>query len=100
MKKILLFSLLIQAALAGQPNIIFFLSDDHRADLLGCAGHPILKTPTIDALAARGVRFENSFVTTAICAASRATIFTGLHERSHQYTFGTLPIRKSQTEAS
>ncbi len=74
------------------PNIIFFLSDDHRADMLACAGHPILKTPTIDRLAKEGVRFENAFVTTSICAASRATIFTGLWERSHKFTFGTPPI--------
>jgi len=76
----------------GRPNIIFFLSDDQRADFLGCAGHPILKTPTIDGLAERGVRFENAFVTTSICAASRASIFTGLYERTHKYTFGTPPM--------
>lgn len=74
------------------PNIIFFLSDDQRADLLGCAGHPILKTPVIDRLAADGVRFENAFVTTSICAASRATLFTGLWERTHKCTFGTPPL--------
>ncbi len=66
-----------------RPNIILFLTDDHRHDQLGCAGHPILKTPSIDALAKTGVRFENAFVTTSICAASRATIFSGLYERSH-----------------
>ena len=66
---------------ASQPNIIFFLSDDHRWDRMGCAGHPILKTPTMDNLAAEGVRFTNMFVTTSICAASRASIFTGLNER-------------------
>ena len=75
-----------------RPNVIFFLSDDHRADLLGCAGHPILKTPVIDRLAAGGVRFENAFVTTSICAASRATFLTGQWERSHKYTFGTPPL--------
>ncbi|MFG0296899.1 MAG: sulfatase [Maioricimonas sp. JB045] len=74
------------------PNIIYFLSDDHRADFLGCAGHPIVKTPVIDGLAAQGVRFSNAFVTTSICAASRATILTGLWERSHEYTFGMPPI--------
>ena len=37
-----------------RPNIVFLLTDDHRADLLGCAGHPILKTPNIDRLAGRG----------------------------------------------
>ena len=80
------------AAAADRPNIVFFLSDDQRADFLGCAGHPILKTPVIDKLAEEGVRFENMFVTTSICAASRATIFTGLYERTHRFTFGTPPI--------
>jgi len=77
---------------ANQPNILFFLADDQRNDLLGCAGHPILKTPVIDGLARQGVRFENMFVTTSICAASRASIFTGVHERTHGYTFGTPPV--------
>ncbi|MFO8153434.1 sulfatase [Thioalkalivibrio sp.] len=83
-----------------RPNIIFFLSDDQRADFLGCAGHPIVKTPSIDSLAADGTRFENAFVTTSICAASRATLFTGLWERSHKYTFGTPPIDMAMIEAS
>jgi arylsulfatase A-like enzyme len=78
-----------------RPNIIFFLSDDQRADFLGCAGHPILKTPVIDRLAAAGVRFENAFVTTSICAASRATFFTGQWERTHRFTFGTPPIAEA-----
>jgi arylsulfatase A-like enzyme len=85
---------------ADRPNIIFFLSDDHRSDMLGCAGHPILKTPAIDALAKQGVRFENMFVTTSICAATRATLFTGLYERSHRFTFGTPPISESHAAAS
>lgn len=83
-----------------RPNVIFFLSDDHRWDRMGCSGHPFLKTPTMDALAADGVRFSNMFVTTAICAASRATLFTGLHERTHGYTFGTPPISKEHWQAS
>ncbi|MEK6239745.1 MAG: sulfatase [Planctomycetales bacterium] len=82
------------------PNIIFFLSDDHRADFLGCAGHPILKTPVIDRLAEQGTRFENGFVTTSICAASRATILTGLWEQKHQFTFGTPPVAKEFIGAS
>ena len=76
-----------------QPNILFLLVDDQRNDTLGCAGHPILKTPVIDSLAAGGVLFRNAFVTTAICAASRASILTGLYERTHGYTFGTPPLR-------
>jgi arylsulfatase A-like enzyme len=85
---------------ASQPNIIFFLSDDHRWDRMGCAGHSILKTPTLDSLAAGGVRFTNMFVTTSICAASRASILTGLYERSHRFTFGTPPIAAKLTGES
>ena len=83
-----------------RPNILFFLSDDQRHDQLGAAGHPVLETPTIDALAAAGTRFMNAFVTTAICAASRATIFTGLPERSHRFTFGTPPLERRHTDRS
>lgn len=68
-----------------QPNIIFVLVDDQRHDSLGCAGHPVLQTPTIDRLAETGVRFENAFVSTSICMASRATIFTGLTQRTLNY---------------
>ncbi len=88
------------AGRADPPNIIFFLSDDQRNDLMGCAGHPILKTPTMDRLAKTGVRFENMFVTTSICAASRATLFTGLFERTHKFTFGTPPIDPEHCDRS
>ncbi|MDG2020604.1 MAG: sulfatase-like hydrolase/transferase [Phycisphaerales bacterium] len=82
------------------PNVILFVSDDHRADVLGCAGHPIVQTPNIDRLAAKGVRFENAFVTTSICAASRASILTGLPERSHQFTFGRPPLSAALAEST
>lgn len=94
------FATLDEAAAAERPNVIFFLSDDQRADFLGCAGHPIVRTPNVDALASRGTRFKNAFVTTSICAASRATLFTGLWERSHKYTFGTPAIASSMIDAS
>ncbi|MEA1877310.1 MAG: sulfatase [Bacteroidota bacterium] len=77
-----------------QPNILFFLIDDQRNDVLSCAGHPIVKTPTVDQLAAGGIRFTNAFVTTSICAASRASIITGLYESRHNYTFGKDPVKK------
>lgn len=83
------------SALMPRPkpaNIVFILSDDHRNDILGTAGHPLVKTPNIDAMATQGVRFTNAFVTTPICAASRASLFTGLTERTHGYTFGTPPF--------
>ncbi len=83
-----------------RPNLIFFLTDDQRNDFLGCTGHPLVETPRIDALAAEGVLFENAFVTTSICAASRATLLTGLYERTHRFTFGTPPIASIQTDDS
>jgi arylsulfatase A-like enzyme len=86
--------------LARRPNIILLLTDDQRDDTLGCAGHPIVQTPNIDKLAGRGVRFANCFVTTSICAASRASIFTGLHERTHGYTFGKPAVAKKYTLSS
>ena len=63
----------------GVRNILFIMYDQLRFDYLGCAGHPILQTPNLDALAAGGVRFTNAFVTTSICAASRAGIRTLRH---------------------
>ncbi len=68
---------------ATRPNILFLFTDDQRFDTLGCAGHPIVKTPTIDRLAAKGVRFENAFVTTPVCWVSRAVVLTGQWARSH-----------------
>ncbi|SFR93636.1 Tat (twin-arginine translocation) pathway signal sequence [Dyella sp. OK004] len=82
------------------PNIIFFLADDQRNDTLGCTGDRIVKTPRIDALASAGTIFENMFVTTSICPSSRATIFTGVTETKHRFTFGTPPLSKFLCQSS
>jgi arylsulfatase A-like enzyme len=89
-----------EATAAEKPNILFILTDDQRWNAMGCAGNPIIKTPNMDALAREGVRFRQAFVTTAICAASRASLLTGLHERTHRYTFGTPPIQDAHTDIS
>ena len=78
-----------------RPNILFVLVDDQRNDVISIAGHPIVKTPTIDNLAKNGIRFTNAFVTSPICAASRASIFTGLYEYKHNYTFGKKPLKEA-----
>ncbi len=78
------------AAAAGRPNIIFLLTDDQRADAMGCAGNPIIHTPNIDDVAKNGVLFKNAFVTTSICASSRASILSGQWTRRHKINdFGT-----------
>lgn len=61
----------------GRPNIIFILIDDMRWDIMSCAGHPFVKTPNIDRIAAAGVRFTNAFVATSLCSPSRAAFLTG-----------------------
>ncbi len=69
-----------------RPNILVIIADDHRQDLIG-KYHDIVQTPTLDSLCNNGIYFNNSYVTTPICAASRASILTGLTERTHEYTF-------------
>ena len=92
MKKLLLtiFLLGFCANAADKPNFIFFLTDDQRFDFLGCSGHPVVKTPNIDKLAAEGTRFSNMFVTTSTCWISRASILTGMYMRKHRFTGGKI----------
>ena len=49
------------------PNIIYILGDDHRADYLGIAGHPVLQTPEIDRLAAEGTYFKKKLFVPRLC---------------------------------
>ena len=58
-------------------NILFFITDQQRADHLGCAGNPILKTPNLDRLASEGVRFSSAYVASPTCMPNRASIMTG-----------------------
>lgn len=66
-----------------KPNIVFFFADDQTTSTLGCYGNPVVQTPNIDSLAARGTRFENAFVSQSICWVSRTTILSGLTGRSY-----------------
>lgn len=90
------FSLKAQKIVETQkPNIIFILTDDQRFDAIGYAGNELISTPEMDKLAKEGTYFKNAMVTTPICAASRASILTGLYERTHSYNFQTGNIRSS-----
>ncbi|NNE00215.1 MAG: sulfatase-like hydrolase/transferase, partial [Pirellulaceae bacterium] len=71
------------AQAADQPNIVFFFTDDQTTSTIGCYGNDVVQTPNIDALAARGVRFENAFVSHSICWVSRTTILSGMTGRSY-----------------
>lgn len=78
-----------------QPNIVLLVTDQHRWDTVGCYGlNDIVRTPHIDALAARGVRFDNAFTPTAICSPARASLFTGLYPHKHGVTGNGLCINE------
>lgn len=69
----------IDTAKLKRPNIVFIFTDDQRYDALGAAGNPIIQTPNLDRLAARGTLFREAFVTLSICSPSRAACLTGMY---------------------
>ena len=58
-------------------NLLVITSDQHRRTAAGCYGHPLAHTPNLDALAARGVRFDTAYCNFPICVPSRASLATG-----------------------
>ncbi|MFM1870794.1 MAG: hypothetical protein RL398_216 [Planctomycetota bacterium] len=85
---------------APPPNVLVILTDDQRWDSMSVTGNALVDTPNLDRLAHDGVRFANAFVTTPICAASRATLFTGDYECAHGFTFATPPLAEPWVAAS
>ena len=74
-------------------NVLWIMCDQLRYDYLGCTGHPTLKTPNIDAMAKRGVRFSNAYVQSPICGPSRMSFYTGRYMRSHGSHWNGWPLR-------
>lgn len=68
-----------------RPNILFLFSDQFNARFLSCAEHPNVKTPNLDFLAKRGMRFENAFAQSPICTPSRMCFLSGLYASTHGY---------------
>ena len=81
--------------MSKRPNFVFFITDQQRADWLGCYGHPVVKTPHIDAIAARGTKFENFHVASPVCMPNRASLMTGRYPTQHglRYNGCILPQR-------
>ncbi len=74
-------------------NVLWIMADQLRYDYLSCAGHPHLHTPHIDALAARGVRFDRAYVQSTTCGSSRMSYYTSRYVRSHGVTWNSVPLR-------
>ncbi|MCX6952042.1 MAG: sulfatase [Verrucomicrobia bacterium] len=75
------------AADAAKPNILFILAEDIGCHL-SCYGEPLVQTPNLDRLAARGVRYTHAFTTAPVCSASRSAIMTGMYQTTigaHQH---------------
>jgi arylsulfatase A-like enzyme len=75
-----------------RPNFLFFITDQHRVDYLGCYGHPVLRTPHIDSIAARGTRFDRFYVATPVCMPNRATLMTGRMPSLHGVRSNGIPL--------
>ena len=79
--------------MSDRPNVLWIMADQLRFDYLSCYGHPHLHTPHIDALAARGVRFDRAYVQSPVCGPSRMSAYTGRYVRSHGSTWNGMPLR-------
>ena len=77
---------------ASKPrNLLFIMSDEHSKRVLGCHGHPMIRTPNLDALAGRGVRFTDAYCNSPICVPSRAALATGRHVHKIRFWDNAIP---------
>ncbi len=79
--------------MAKAKNILFIMFDQLRWDYLSCYGHPHLKTPNIDRLAAKGVRFNRAYIQSPICGSSRMSTYTGRYVHSHGASWNGIPLK-------
>ena len=69
--------------MAKRPHVLLIVTDHWPAALFGCAGHPAIQTPTLDALASSGIRYTNAYSECPVCIPARRTLMTGTSPRTH-----------------
>jgi arylsulfatase A-like enzyme len=79
------------------PNILLIITDQHRADHLGCYGNAVVRTPNIDGLAARGIAFDRFYVASPVCMPNRATLMTGRMPSLHGVRSNGIPLSLEAT---
>tara|TARA_A100001037_G_scaffold306860_2_gene357470 strand:+ start:4891 stop:6330 length:1440 start_codon:yes stop_codon:yes gene_type:complete len=72
-------------------NLVFIMADEHNVNVLGCYGHPMVKTPNLDRLSANGTRFTNAYTNCPLCVPARATLATGKYVHEIGYWDGAHP---------
>ncbi|WP_299295618.1 sulfatase-like hydrolase/transferase [uncultured Tateyamaria sp.] len=80
-----------------RPNFLFIITDQHRADHLGCYGNAVVQTPNIDGIAANGTRWDRFYVANPICMPNRASIMTGRMCSAHGARHNGIPLSKDHT---
>ncbi|QKH38254.1 alkaline phosphatase family protein [Achromobacter pestifer] len=80
----------------GVKNILFIMCDQLRYDHLSCFGHPTLKTPNLDALAARGMIFDRAYVQSPVCGPSRMSYYTGRYVHAHGASWNFVPLKAGE----
>jgi arylsulfatase A-like enzyme len=73
-------------------NVLFVTLDQFRADAMGAAGNPLVRTPTLDALAAAGVRFARHYSQAAPCSPGRAALYTGTYQMNNRVVANGTPL--------
>jgi arylsulfatase A-like enzyme len=83
--------------MAAPVNVLFITADQWRGDCLSALGHPVVRTPNLDALAAEGVLFKNHFANAAPCGPSRASLHTGMYLQNHRSGTNGTPLDARHT---
>jgi len=97
-----LHSIAAQAAEKPDPpyNVLFILADQYRADCIGAAGNPRIRTPNLDRLAREGMRFTHAYAAQPVCSPNRASIITGLYPHSAGVQENNVPLPKTSRTMS
>ena len=81
-------------------NVLFIMADQWRGDCLSSRGHPCVKTPNLDKLAADGVLFEQHYVQATPCGPSRASLYTGKYLQNHGSVINGMPLDTRHTNVA
>ena len=81
-------------------NILFIIADQWRGECLSALGHPHVKTPNLDALAAHGVAFRRHYAQAAPCGPSRACLYTGMYMQNHRSVLNGTPLDARHTNVA